>query len=170
MSTREDDKATLGKMFAGAVGGFIAMGFGFTNASSELLISVGVLGMMVFALCGLGVLVNLGAVLFPSSEREPLHQSRPVVRSYIADRPVGPDWERQRQVILVRDGNTCQQCGAYSPSGMHVDHVVPLSRGGHPLSRNNLQVLCERCNMSKGTGIKSWTTNAPGQYHDGRVL
>lgn len=38
-----------------------------------------------------------------------------------------------------------------SPSaGMfHVDHIEPLSKGGHPFDEDNLQVLCKHCHAEK---------------------
>ena len=44
----------------------------------------------------------------------------------------------------------CIYCGAPGPS--HVDHVIPLARGGRH-SIGNLQPLCGRCNMSKGSSF-----------------
>jgi 5-methylcytosine-specific restriction protein A len=55
-------------------------------------------------------------------------------------------WRNLRDQILARDRWTCQQCGARAT---HVDHVVPVARGGtdHP---GNLQALCAGCNLAKG--------------------
>lgn len=43
-------------------------------------------------------------------------------------------------------GNCCANCGA---QGEHVDHIWPLSRGGCG-NIHNLQMLCAKCNLSKG--------------------
>ncbi|MCY4531177.1 MAG: HNH endonuclease [Gammaproteobacteria bacterium] len=40
-------------------------------------------------------------------------------------------------------------CGASLDEGYHVDHIVPLSRGGTH-EPGNVQLLCPRCNISKG--------------------
>lgn len=41
---------------------------------------------------------------------------------------------------------SCAECGG---PGEHVDHIVPIARGGrHAIG--NLQMLCARCNLSKG--------------------
>lgn len=40
----------------------------------------------------------------------------------------------------------CNQCGSYDK--IHLDHVIPVSRGGRH-SIGNLQPLCQRCNLSK---------------------
>lgn len=44
---------------------------------------------------------------------------------------------------------------AYSPDTgcrtyLHVDHVIPRARGGAVDHIDNLQTLCEPCNLSKG--------------------
>ena len=59
---------------------------------------------------------------------------------------------RQRFHVLKRDHFKCVACGA-SPSSspglqLHVDHVVPWSLGGETVNEN-LQTLCERCNLGK---------------------
>jgi len=41
--------------------------------------------------------------------------------------------------------NSCVAC---SGSGQHIDHIIPISRGGQH-SIGNLQMLCAWCNMSK---------------------
>jgi len=51
--------------------------------------------------------------------------------------------------VLMRDGATCRLCGASPPAAkMHVDHVIPWSKGGET-TIENLQILCERCNLGK---------------------
>jgi hypothetical protein len=54
--------------------------------------------------------------------------------------------------VLQRDRFTCVGCGA-SPAvtpgvTLHVDHIVPYSRGGLTAA-DNLQTLCDRCNLGK---------------------
>ena len=55
-----------------------------------------------------------------------------------------------RNQIALRDNYTCQKCGKYMPDGvgLHIDHIIPLSKGGKSVS-SNLQVLCSKCNGSK---------------------
>jgi hypothetical protein len=56
-----------------------------------------------------------------------------------------------RKMIMERDNYTCQRCGKYMPDevGLHIDHIVPISKGGKSVS-SNLQVLCSKCNGKKG--------------------
>lgn len=59
---------------------------------------------------------------------------------------------RLRWRVLQRDRFTCCACGA-SPAltlgtELHVDHVVPWSKGGKTLLEN-LQTLCSTCNLGK---------------------
>ena len=52
-----------------------------------------------------------------------------------------------RREVMDRDGHCCVVCGSEGP--LHIDHVHPVSRGGGD-EVDNLQVLCARCNVSKG--------------------
>jgi hypothetical protein len=55
-----------------------------------------------------------------------------------------------RMKVLRRDQFRCKMCGASSQDGanLHVDHIVPVSRGGLTLIEN-LQILCQPCNIGK---------------------
>lgn len=55
----------------------------------------------------------------------------------------------QREV-WQRDGGKCVECD--SKANLCFDHIVPFSKGGSNTVRN-LQLLCERCNLSKGNRI-----------------
>ena len=59
-----------------------------------------------------------------------------------------------REKVMARDDYTCQRCGKYMPDevGLHVDHIVPVSKGGKTVM-SNLQVLCSKCNLSKSDKI-----------------
>jgi Homing endonuclease associated repeat/HNH endonuclease len=63
---------------------------------------------------------------------------------------------RQRFRILVRDGFRCKSCGAtpLTTAGieLHVDHIVPWSKGGETID-DNLETKCERCNLGKGNAF-----------------
>lgn len=57
---------------------------------------------------------------------------------------------QKRQYIYARDSFTCQYCGeATSIDNLHIDHVVPYSRGGDN-SNINLISSCTDCNLRKG--------------------
>ena len=60
-----------------------------------------------------------------------------------------------RYDILKRDGFRCKICGATASDGvkLHVDHIVPVSKGGRT-EPGNLRTLCERCNMGKGAKLE----------------
>ena len=61
---------------------------------------------------------------------------------------VSSSYKKQRLRVLARDNGTCLMCGAQEQV-MHVDHIVPRSKGGtHDM--DNLQTLCVGCNLKKG--------------------
>lgn len=60
--------------------------------------------------------------------------------------------------IFLRDKGHCASCGAdlsgmYQLSKFHVDHLIPLAKGGCN-DPSNLQLLCDKCNLSKGSRIR----------------
>lgn len=60
--------------------------------------------------------------------------------------------DQLRYDVLKRDNYTCQKCGATAKDGakLHVDHIIPIYKGGKT-TMSNLQTLCDRCNIGKGT-------------------
>lgn len=55
-----------------------------------------------------------------------------------------------RAKVLKRDGHRCRYCGRRFPAKqLHVDHVVPVARGGRDDERN-LVTACVACNLAKG--------------------
>jgi hypothetical protein len=60
---------------------------------------------------------------------------------------------RVRYAIFLRDRFTCKLCGRCPSSSpcvvVHVDHIVPESKGG-TLDPSNLRCVCEECNLGKG--------------------
>ena len=60
-----------------------------------------------------------------------------------------------RRAVLARDSWTCQYCGSRK-SGLTVDHVIPLSRGGKSVSEN-IVAACATCNR------RSRKTASPGE-------
>lgn len=51
-----------------------------------------------------------------------------------------------KRKVFERDGKACAVCG--SVDKLHIDHKFPVSRGGFT-KLDNLQVLCEKCNLRK---------------------
>ena len=58
-------------------------------------------------------------------------------------------WSKIRLRILRRDSYCCQQCGQ-DQGKLHVDHIVPRRLGGGD-NDANLQTLCQKCNLTKGS-------------------
>lgn len=60
---------------------------------------------------------------------------------------------RLRFIVMKRDNFRCKNCGK-SPAKdgdtiLHVDHIIPYSKGGETIM-DNLQTLCSNCNLGKG--------------------
>ncbi len=52
--------------------------------------------------------------------------------------------------VWRRDGGRCVKCG--SQKDLEFDHIIPLNKGGSNTARN-IQLLCEKCNRSKGGNL-----------------
>lgn len=68
------------------------------------------------------------------------------------------EWAKARHNTLAKYGAICQCCGTSRVSGsiMHVDHIKPRSKYPHlELDENNLQVLCELCNIGKSNTLET---------------
>lgn len=52
-----------------------------------------------------------------------------------------------KEKILRRDEYRCRFCG--SRNRLTIDHIFPLSRGGHPTKKANLVTACTPCNQRK---------------------
>ncbi|MBI2513480.1 MAG: HNH endonuclease [Opitutae bacterium] len=64
------------------------------------------------------------------------------------------EWQSIKRQVRTRDGGRCSICG--STTLLHVDHIVPLSKGGSN-STSNLQTLCKRCHEVKtGRPLRDW--------------
>jgi HNH endonuclease len=67
-----------------------------------------------------------------------------------------PEWRVARLTVIQRDGRVCKMCSEriVLSRDVSVDHIRPRSR--YPelaLELTNLQVLCRRCNSSKGARV-----------------
>jgi len=56
-----------------------------------------------------------------------------------------------RKRIMERDAYRCRRCKSWTD--LHIDHVLPVSAGGTN-DPDNLQVLCAKCNLSKGAKVE----------------
>lgn len=58
-----------------------------------------------------------------------------------------------RAFVLYRDNYKCKYCRVTSlESKLHVDHIIPVSRGGGN-NFGNLITACERCNIGKSNNF-----------------
>lgn len=67
-----------------------------------------------------------------------------------------------------RQKGECYYCGADTRGSYHIDHVVPLSRGGTNFP-DNIVISCPTCNQSKGNKLlHEWVgySNRKGQDDD----
>lgn len=67
-------------------------------------------------------------------------------------------WRAFRLTILERDRYRCQiqarGCTTLAlPAGGHVDHIVPLSRGGAKYDPSNCRAACPPCNTSRSRAL-----------------
>jgi hypothetical protein len=53
-------------------------------------------------------------------------------------------------IVWERDNGQCVKCG--SAKNLHYDHIIPVSKGGSN-SVENVQILCQRCNLRKSNKI-----------------
>ena len=85
-----------------------------------------------------------------------------MARSAYAERA----WKPIRKQVLERDRQRCQ-IGAPGCTGTatHVDHIVPLSRGGARFDPSNLRAACQTCNLSRGDGRRG--SGRGGSVRDG---
>lgn len=61
---------------------------------------------------------------------------------------------KMRFAIYQRDHHRCRRCGRRT-NDLEIDHIVPIAKGGKS-TYDNLQTLCHRCNVRKGTDTKRY--------------
>ena len=80
-------------------------------------------------------------------------------------KPLRPDqsgphravYERNKRRLL-KTTTHCEICGQEidinikwpDPMSPVVDHIIPISKGGHPSNLSNMRILHNRCNRAKG--------------------
>ena len=63
----------------------------------------------------------------------------------------GRPYRRVREQVLAED-DTCWICG--NEGADTIDHLLPISRGGSILDRNNIKPAHQTCNSARGNGSK----------------
>jgi hypothetical protein len=92
-------------------------------------------------------------------DRADLKPGEYLLESLELDPAIGRNITAQlRNLILERNGFTCQHCGASAHDAddleptkkvrLHIDHIIPISQGGTN-DPSNLRVLCSNCNQGK---------------------
>lgn len=76
-------------------------------------------------------------------------QDSPEVREALSDRRRIP--EKVRIAVWRRDQGQCARCS--SRLNLEYDHIIPVAEGGGNTVRN-IELLCEKCNRSKGKKIQ----------------
>lgn len=54
------------------------------------------------------------------------------------------------EMLIHKQDNKCPYCSADLSLNKNIDHWMPLSLGGSNIVGENIQLLCEKCNKSKG--------------------
>lgn len=70
-------------------------------------------------------------------------------RRCVRDKIGGLHTQSDIDAIFQKQFGACAYCQDVL-NGYHVDHIIPLSRGGHN-GASNLALSCPKCNMQKGT-------------------
>lgn len=74
-------------------------------------------------------------------------ENRRAKRHGVSGRVTADEW----LAILEASGYKCWVCGKELNGRVHMDHIMPLSRGG-PHVPENVRPACPSCNCSKGNG------------------
>lgn len=77
-------------------------------------------------------------------------------------RGYGAEWRRLRSKVL-REQPFCQACG--SSDRLHVDHIIPLKRGGTS-TPVNVRVLCRSCHSKKTLADRRHEGRGPERGRD----
>ena len=91
-------------------------------------------------------------VLYMSDEETDIKPNAKINKDGIKHTTKREPSARLKVQVLMRDGNRCRLCGVECNDGLHnihFDHIIPWSKGGET-TLENLQVLCNDCNLAKG--------------------
>lgn len=63
-------------------------------------------------------------------------------------------YSHEKKEIILKSRGKCAHCGCVlkTPGDMTVEHIIPIAKGGTN-DKNNLAVLCEKCNKDKGEKV-----------------
>jgi 5-methylcytosine-specific restriction endonuclease McrA len=83
------------------------------------------------------------------SQRQQPAPTQAMIDQFYASR----EWKRLSYDVKLERGRKCECCGAAAPAvRINTDHVKPLRYYWHlRLVKANLQILCEDCNIGKGS-------------------
>jgi 5-methylcytosine-specific restriction endonuclease McrA len=93
-------------------------------------------------------------------KRKHYRENREAYRVYVRNRRArlaevdGSHSVEDIETMYHQQNGLCHYCGASIEDGYHVDHVIPLSRGGSN-SPDNLVLACPHCNLSKNDRLPS---------------
>ena len=73
------------------------------------------------------------------------------------DRTLFKQQYQANRKIIIATQSICAICGrpvdkslkGYDPMSATVDHIIPVSRNGHPFALENLQLTHRKCNLQK---------------------
>jgi len=68
----------------------------------------------------------------------------------VSERKREPIPSSVQKEVYIRDGGKCTNCD--STEKLHFDHIIPVSKGGSNVT-DNIQILCQKCNLRKGSKI-----------------
>lgn len=92
---------------------------------------------------------DVRALIFQRERRkkQELDHAHAVARGDDAVRKRDPIPREVKLQVWARDSGQCVDCGAQEL--LQYDHIIPLAMGGSN-NEANLQLLCDRCNQTKG--------------------
>lgn len=68
--------------------------------------------------------------------------------------PINTNYPLSKELenLLVKQNHKCAYCGSSLVKYKHLDHIIPLSKGGNH-SIKNVEWLCPSCNFKKGSRL-----------------